>query len=122
MTFTDRHERLIGDIEISGVDADEDNEDDDDPLPGVVPAISDNIKISGVGVEGPEAQEAVPAPQVEIDDLDIPHLPKKNKRQKVQHRSHYQHRHLGSVDQQESGIRRLRGTLQACQAPNIPMQ
>jgi hypothetical protein len=26
-----------------------------------------------VDVEGPEAQDAVPAPQVEIDDLDIPH-------------------------------------------------
>jgi hypothetical protein len=52
------------------VDADE---DEDDPLPGVVPVISDDIKIPGVDVEGPEAQDAVPAPQVEIDDLDIPH-------------------------------------------------
>jgi hypothetical protein len=70
MTFTDRHRRLIGDIEIPGVDADE---DDDDPLPRVVPVIADDIEIPGVGVEGPEAQDAVPAPQVEIDDLEIPH-------------------------------------------------
>jgi hypothetical protein len=51
MTFTDRHGRLIGDIEIPGVDPDE---DDDDPLPGVVPVIADDIEIPGVGVEGPE--------------------------------------------------------------------
>jgi hypothetical protein len=48
-------------------------EDDDDPLPGVVPVIADDIEIPGVDVEGPEAQDAVPAPQVEIDDLKIPH-------------------------------------------------
>jgi hypothetical protein len=70
MTFTDRHSHLIGDIEIPGMDADEDN---DDPLPGVAPVIVDNIYIPGVDVEGPEAQDKVPAPQVEIDDLDIPH-------------------------------------------------
>jgi hypothetical protein len=70
MTFTDRHRRLIGDIEIPGVDA---NEDDDDPLPGVVPVIAYDIEIPGVDVEGTEAQDAVPAPQVEIDDLDISH-------------------------------------------------
>jgi hypothetical protein len=51
------------------VDADEDN---DDPLPGVVPVIADDIEILGVDAEGPEAQDAVPAPQVEIYDLDIP--------------------------------------------------
>jgi hypothetical protein len=51
------------------VDADE---DDDDPLPGVAPVIADDIEIPGVDVEGPEAQDAVPAPQVEIDDLGIP--------------------------------------------------
>jgi hypothetical protein len=45
MTFTDRHGHLIGDIEITGVDADE---DDDDPLPGVVPVIPDDIEIPGV--------------------------------------------------------------------------
>jgi hypothetical protein len=70
MTLTDRHGLLIGDIEIPGVDADK---DDNDPLPGVVPVIADDIEITGVDVEGPKAQDAVPAPQVEIDDLDIPH-------------------------------------------------
>jgi hypothetical protein len=70
MTFTDRHGRLIGDIEIPGVDADE---DDDDSLLGVVPVIEDDIEIPGVDVEGTETQDAVPARQVEIDDLDIPH-------------------------------------------------
>jgi hypothetical protein len=58
LTFTDRHGRLVGDIEIPGVDADE---DDDDPLPGVVPVIADDIKIPAVDMEVPEAQEAVPA-------------------------------------------------------------
>jgi hypothetical protein len=70
MTFTDRHGRLIGDIEIPGVDADEDN---DDSLPRVVPVIADDIEIPGVDLKVPEAQDKVPAPQVEIDDLDIPH-------------------------------------------------
>jgi hypothetical protein len=42
MIFTDRDGCLIGDIEIPGVDADE---DDDDPLPGVVPVITNDIKI-----------------------------------------------------------------------------
>jgi hypothetical protein len=67
--FTDRHGRLIRDIEIPGVDADE---EDDDPLPGVVPVIADYIKIPGVDLEGPEAQDAVPDLQVKIDDLDTP--------------------------------------------------
>jgi hypothetical protein len=70
MTFTDRHGCLIGNVEIPGVDA---AEDDNDPLPGVVPVIADDIEIPGVDVEGPEAQDVVPAPQVETDDLDIPH-------------------------------------------------
>jgi hypothetical protein len=70
MTFTDRHSRLIVDIEIPGVDTDEEN---DEPFPGVVPVIADDIEIPGVDVEGPEAQDAVPDPQVEIDDLKIPH-------------------------------------------------
>jgi hypothetical protein len=52
------------------VDADE---DDDDHIPGVVPVIADDIEILGVDVEGTEAQDAVPAPQVDIDDLDIHH-------------------------------------------------
>jgi hypothetical protein len=47
-------------------------EDDYEPLPGVVPVIADTIKIPGVDAEGPASQDAVPAPQVEIDDLDIP--------------------------------------------------
>jgi hypothetical protein len=66
MTFTDRHGRLIRDIEIPGADANE------DPLPGVVPVIEDDIKIPGVDVEGPEDQDEVLATQVEIDDLNIP--------------------------------------------------
>jgi hypothetical protein len=70
MTFTDRHGRLIGDVEIPEVD---DKEENDDHLPGVVPVITDDIEITGVDVEGTETQDAVPAPQVEIDDLDIHH-------------------------------------------------
>jgi hypothetical protein len=70
MTFTDRHGRLIGDLEIPGVDA---KEDDDDHLPGLGPVIADDIEITGVDVEGTETQDAVPAPHVEIDDLDIHH-------------------------------------------------
>jgi hypothetical protein len=70
MTFTDRHGRLIGDVEIPGVD---DQEEDDDHLPGVVPVIADDIEITGVDVEGTETQDEVTAPQVEIDDLDIHH-------------------------------------------------
>jgi hypothetical protein len=42
MTFTDRHGRLIGDIEIPGVDLDEEQEDH---LPGVVPVIDDDIEM-----------------------------------------------------------------------------
>jgi hypothetical protein len=70
MTVTDRHIHLIGDLEIPGVDAEEDNEDH---LPGVGPVIADDIEITGVDVEGTDTQDAVPAPQVEIDDLDIHH-------------------------------------------------
>jgi hypothetical protein len=68
MTFTDRHGCLIGDVEIPGVD---DQEEDDDHLPGVVPVITDDTEITGVDVEGTETQDAAPAPQVEIDDIDI---------------------------------------------------
>jgi hypothetical protein len=53
MTFTDRHGRLIRDIEIPGVDA---NEDDDGHLPGVVPVIADDSYTPGVDVEGSKAQ------------------------------------------------------------------
>jgi hypothetical protein len=70
MTFTDRHGRLIGSVEIPGVD---DQEEDDNHLPGVVPVIADDIEITGVDVEGTKTQDAVPAPQVEIDDLNIHH-------------------------------------------------
>jgi hypothetical protein len=70
MMFIDRYGRIIGDIDIPGVDADEDN---NDHLLEVVPVISDDIEIPGMDMEGPEAQDEVPAPQVEIDDLDIPH-------------------------------------------------
>jgi hypothetical protein len=48
MTFTNRHGRLIGDIEIPGVD---DQEEDDDHIPGVVSVIADDIDIAGVDVE-----------------------------------------------------------------------
>jgi hypothetical protein len=47
ITFTDRHGRLIGDVGIPGVD---DQEEDDDHLPGVVPVIADDIEITGVAV------------------------------------------------------------------------
>jgi hypothetical protein len=66
MTFTDRHGRLIGDIEIPGVN-------NDDPLHGVAPVIADDIETPGVDVEGTEAQDAFLDPQVEIYDLNIPH-------------------------------------------------
>jgi hypothetical protein len=70
VTFTDRHGRLISDVKNSGVD---DQEEDDDHLPGVVPVIADDIKITGVDVEVTETQDAVPAQHVEIDDLSIHH-------------------------------------------------
>jgi hypothetical protein len=69
MTLTDRHGLLIGDIEIPGVDSDEEQEDN---FPGVAPVINDDIEIPGVDVAGPAALDEAPAPQVEIDDLDIP--------------------------------------------------
>jgi hypothetical protein len=71
MTFTDRHGRLIRDMEIPEVDY---TEDKDDYFPGVAPVIADAIEIPGVDVAGPEALDEVPAPQVEIyDPDDIPH-------------------------------------------------
>jgi hypothetical protein len=71
MTFTDRHGRLIGDMEIPGVDS---TEDEDDYFPGVAPVIEDAIEIPGVDVARHEAVDEVPAPQVEIyDPGDIPH-------------------------------------------------
>jgi hypothetical protein len=35
--------------------------------------IADDIEITGVDMEGTETQDAVPAPQVEIDDIYIHH-------------------------------------------------
>jgi hypothetical protein len=67
LIFTDRHGRLIGDVDIPGVDFDD--EADDAELPGVDQAEVDNVELPGVDVEGQED----PDPQiVEIDDLDIP--------------------------------------------------
>jgi hypothetical protein len=54
MTFTDRHGRLIGDSEITGVDSDED----------------DDAQIPGVDVAGSEI--SLPPIVVINDDLDIP--------------------------------------------------
>jgi hypothetical protein len=68
ITFTDRHGRLIRDIEIQGVDSDEEQEDH---FPGVAPVIDDDIEIPGVYVAGPEALDKAPSPQVEINDLNI---------------------------------------------------
>jgi hypothetical protein len=70
MTFTNRHGHLIGDVEIPGV---YDEEEDDAHLPGVGPVITYDINIPWVDVEGTKTQDTVPAPQVEIDDLDIHH-------------------------------------------------
>jgi hypothetical protein len=71
MTFTDRHGRLIGYMEIPGVDS---TEDEQDNFPGVAPVIADAIGIPGVDMAGPEALDEVLAPQVEMyDPEDIPH-------------------------------------------------
>jgi hypothetical protein len=70
MTFMDSHDRLIGDIEIPVGDADK---DDADHFPGVELVIADDINIPGFDVVGPEALDEVPAPEVEIDNLKIPH-------------------------------------------------
>jgi hypothetical protein len=66
MTFTDQHDRLVGDIEITGVDS---GEEEDAHFPGVELVIEDDIEIPVVDVERPEAR----APQsVEINDPDTP--------------------------------------------------
>jgi hypothetical protein len=67
MTFTDRHGRLIGYMEIPGVDS---TKDEDDYFPGVARVIADAIKISGVDMAGPQYLDEVRAPQVEIYDTD----------------------------------------------------
>jgi hypothetical protein len=71
MTFMDRHGRLIGDMEIPGVDS---TEDEDDYFSGVTSVIADAIEIPGVDVTGTKALDEVPASQVDIyDPDDIPH-------------------------------------------------
>jgi hypothetical protein len=71
MTFTDRHGRLVGDMEMPGVDY---AENKDDYFPGVDPVIADAIEIPGVDVAGTQALNEVPSPQVEMyDPDDIPH-------------------------------------------------
>jgi hypothetical protein len=71
LMFTARHGRLIGDMDIPGVDS---TEDEDEYFTGVAPVITDSIDIPGVDVTGPEALDEVSAPQVEIyDPDDIPH-------------------------------------------------
>jgi hypothetical protein len=71
MTFTDRHGRLIGYMDIPGVDS---TENEDYYFPRVDPVVADAIEIPGVDVAGPEALDEVPAPQVDIyDPEDIPH-------------------------------------------------
>jgi hypothetical protein len=52
------------------VDADEAK---DEHFAGVETSITDDIDIPGVGLAGPAALDEVPAPQVEIYDIDIPH-------------------------------------------------
>jgi hypothetical protein len=93
MTFTDRHGRLVGDIEIPGVNSEEEQEYH---FPGVAPMIDDDIEIPGVDVAGPEALDESPAPQVEINDINIPQYdpapievapPKKQQPQQFQHMS-----------------------------------
>jgi hypothetical protein len=69
MTFTDRHGRLIGDVEIPGVDSDKEQEYH---FPGVAPVIDDDIEIPGVDVVGPEASDEAPDPQVEIENHNVP--------------------------------------------------
>jgi hypothetical protein len=69
ITFTDRHGHLIGDIEIPGVDSDEEQENH---FPGVAPVIDNDIEIPGVDVAGPESLDEAPVSQVVINDLEIP--------------------------------------------------
>jgi hypothetical protein len=62
MTFTDHHGRPVGDLEISGVPPDGDDDEEQQELPAL---IDNAIKIPGVDVDGLEN----PAPQnVEIND------------------------------------------------------
>ena len=61
LTYTDRHGRLIGDIEIPGVDPDNDNDTD------TASVYDDDIELPGVDAEETKAPQ-----QVEIYDLNIP--------------------------------------------------
>jgi hypothetical protein len=67
LTFTDRHGRLIGDVDIPGNQGD--SVANGIEFPGVDPVIHDDIEIPGVddveGLEDPNPQE------IEIDDLNI---------------------------------------------------
>ena len=64
MTYTDRHGRLIGDIEIPGVDPYDNNDTD------TASVFDEDIKLPGV-----DAEETKAPKQVEIYDLDIPGNP-----------------------------------------------
>ena len=64
LTYTDHHGRLIKDIEIPGVDANDDNDTD------TASVFDDDIELPGV-----DAGEIKAPQQVEIYDLDIPGNP-----------------------------------------------
>ena len=51
LTYTDRHGRLIGDIEIPGVDTDDDNNTD------IVSVFDDDIELPGVDAEETKAPQ-----------------------------------------------------------------
>ena len=64
LIFTDRHGRLIGDIEIPGVDSDA---DDDDEIPEVDPdPVDDDIELPGVDAVADAPQHD------EINDIEVP--------------------------------------------------
>ena len=64
LTYIDRHSRLIGDIEITGVDPNDKNDTD------TASVFDDNIELTGVDAGKIKAPQ-----QVEIYDLDIPGNP-----------------------------------------------
>jgi hypothetical protein len=69
LIFTDRHGRLIGDVELHGIPDDSNLVPDDTELPGVDPAINDDIEIPGV--DAVEVLEDPDPREIEIDDLNI---------------------------------------------------